>query len=241
MIGIYKIENLINHKIYIGQSNNLQRREKEHFSTKNRYSSSKIDKAIIEFGPENFSFEILEECKIEELNDRERYWIQYYDSFNFGYNQTKGGQNTYCERRKLTTEDVITIRKAYANHENWQVVYQKYSNIISSDGFKHIWQGNRWKNIMPEVYTEENKTYYKKLGQFQPGCGQLTDEEVIEIRQRYVTETAEQIWQDYKNLYTLGSFKQLLQGVKYSHLPIYKKQQKKWINTGEYDEFNTSN
>ena len=91
---------------------------------------------------------------------------------------------------------------------------------------------------MPEVYNAENKAYYKKKGRFQPGDGNLSDAEVIELRKRYVNETAEQIWQDYKNLYTLGSFKQVLQGVKYKHLPIYKKQQKKWINTEEYDEFN---
>ena len=237
MVGIYKITDLTNNKIYIGQSNNILRRKSEHFC-KNRYSNSIIDKTIQEKGVDNFSFEIIEECNLEELSDREKYWIAYYDSFNHGYNQTRGGQNEYCGRRKLTIEDVIAIRTAYNNHEDWESVYERYKNIITVDGFKHIWQGNRWKNVMPEVYNTENKEYYKKLGQFKPGCGKLTDNEVIQIRKRYVDETAEEIWEDYKELYTLGSFKQLLQGLKYSHLPIYKKQQKKWINIEGYDEFN---
>ena len=49
------------------------------------------------------------------------------------------------------------------------------------------------------------------------------------IRHRYVNETAEDIWQDYKDKYTLGSFKQILGGTKYSHLPIYKKTRKEWV------------
>lgn len=237
MIGIYKITDLTNNMVYIGQSNNIQRRKGEHFYD-NTYVRTAIDKAIKEKGKDNFIFEIIEECPVEKLYEREKYWIAFYDSFNHGYNQTKGGQHEYCGRRKLTVDDVIDIRKAYANHEEWYEVYKKYDNIITVDGFKHIWQGNRWKNILPEVYTKENKEYYRKHGRFQPGGGNLTDEEVIKIRQRYVKETAEQIWQDYKDLYTLGSFKQLLQGVKYSHLPIYKKQQKKWINIEGYNEFN---
>ena len=237
MIGIYKITDLTNGKIYIGQSNNIQRRKSEHFYN-NKYIRSEIDKAIQDKGKENFTFEVIEECLAEELYDKEKYWITFYDSFNHGYNQTKGGQHEYCGRRKLTVDDIVDIRTAYNNHEEWFSVYEKYKDIITVDGFKHIWQGNRWKSIMPEVYNEENKTYYKKKGRFQAGNGNLSDEEVIELRKRYVNETAEQIWQDYKDLYTLGSFKQLLQGVKYNHLPIYKKQQRKWINTEGYNEFN---
>ena len=87
---------------------------------------------------------------------------------------------------------------------------------------------------MPEVYTEENKEYHKEKGRYKSGeshpSAKLSDQEVIEIRKRYVNETATQIWQDYKDIYTLGSLKQILNGVKYSHLPIYKKKEGRWIN-----------
>ena len=241
MIGIYKITNKNNGKIYIGLSNNIERRKKEHFNN-NIYNCSKIDKAIELEGKENFLFEILEECLEEELDSKERYWIKYYNSFENGYNQSRGGQGHYCGRPKLEIEDVKYIRTSYNNHIPWKEVYKLYKDKISVDGFKHIWQGNRWKYVMPEVFTQENKEYYKNLTLFKKGeqnlFSRLNDEEVIQIRKRYVNETAKQIWKDYKDLYTLDSFKQILQGIKYKHLPIYKKIQKKWINIGEYDEFN---
>lgn len=241
MIGIYKITNKNNGKIYIGQSNNIERRKKEHFNN-NIYNSSKIDKAIINEGKDNFLFEVIEECLESELDSKERYWIKHYNSFIDGYNQTRGGQGHYLGRPKLETEDIKQIRIAYNNHIPWKEVYEIYKDRISVDGFKHIWQGNRWKYIMPEVFTKENKEYYKNLALFKKGeknkFSYLTDEEVIQIRKRYMNETAKQIWEDYKDLYALGSFKQILQGIKYSHLPIYKKVEKKWINTGGYNEFN---
>ena len=72
MIGIYKITNNINGKIYIGQSNNIQRRFSEH---QNRGATSRIpvDIAIQRYGKENFKKEILEECDITELDEREKY------------------------------------------------------------------------------------------------------------------------------------------------------------------------
>ena len=90
MIGIYKITDLTNNLIYIGQSNNIQRRKTEHFNS-NKYDSSKIDIAIQEKGVDNFKFEIIEECSEDKLDEREKYWIEYYDSYTNGYNMTKGG------------------------------------------------------------------------------------------------------------------------------------------------------
>lgn len=75
--GIYKIENLINHKVYIGQSIHIEKRWQEHCQPK---THSVIASAIREYGKDNFSFQILEECKREELNDRENYYIKKYNS-----------------------------------------------------------------------------------------------------------------------------------------------------------------
>ena len=122
------------------------------------------------------------------------------------------------------------IREAYAQHKDREEVYQAYSDRLSRGGFYHVWDGSRWKEIMPEVYSEENKKWHANKTRFQCGenhnSSKLTDEEVLNIRHRYVNETAESIWQDYKDKYTLGSFKQILGGTKYSHLPIYKKARK---------------
>lgn len=71
MIGIYKITNKVNGKIYIGQSINLNRRISEH----KRYKDPNqiIDQAIKKYGKDNFTFDIIEECQLEELNQRENY------------------------------------------------------------------------------------------------------------------------------------------------------------------------
>lgn len=94
MIGIYKITNTINNKCYIGQSVNIEHRWIEHKSAARNYSqknSSALYNAINKYGIENFKFEIIEETSIEKLDEREKYWIQYYDTYYHGYNLTTGG------------------------------------------------------------------------------------------------------------------------------------------------------
>ena len=104
MIGIYKIENLINGKIYIGQSIDIEDRWKRHLfeSRSNRLSerSSVIHKAINKYGSENFKFSVVEECKEKELDDREIYWIEFYNSYYNGYNCTKGGSRNVDHFKK---------------------------------------------------------------------------------------------------------------------------------------------
>ena len=95
MIGIYKITNQLNGKCYIGQSIDIKTRWIQHlYCGKTNFPQGKLYPAMFQDGIENFQFEILEECNLsqKELNNKERYWIQYYDSFNGGYNSTPGGQ-----------------------------------------------------------------------------------------------------------------------------------------------------
>ena len=103
MVGIYKITNLINGKIYIGQSINIQQRWKAHrskpfYKNGDQYQTP-LYRAIRKYGLNNFIFEIIEECFESELNDKEQYYIQYYDATNpdKGYNLTRGGQTAPLE------------------------------------------------------------------------------------------------------------------------------------------------
>lgn len=92
--GIYKIENLINHHKYIGQSVNIHSRWRRHCAdAKNENQTSSLYQAIKKYGIENFSFEILEECPRDLLDEREKYWIKFYNSYFDGYNETLGGQD----------------------------------------------------------------------------------------------------------------------------------------------------
>ena len=76
MKSIYKITNLINNKVYIGQSVHPERRWHEHIWGNNKYKSY-IHSAIKKYGVENFLFEIIE-SNIENYNEREIYWINFY-------------------------------------------------------------------------------------------------------------------------------------------------------------------
>ena len=95
MIGIYKIENLINGKVYIGQSINIEARWKQHKNLINHKTPLYL--AFQKYGIDNFSFSILEECKEFELNQKEKEYIIKYNSFtgfkdSKGYNLTLGGE-----------------------------------------------------------------------------------------------------------------------------------------------------
>jgi len=99
-IGIYKITNLINGKVYIGQSSNIERRFREH---KSNSTSEHLRASIQLYGIDNFDFSILEITDIDDLDDRERYWIQYYSSNDpeHGYNSTDGGESRRGWRSNL--------------------------------------------------------------------------------------------------------------------------------------------
>ena len=86
---IYIIKNNINTKVYIGQALDSKKRFQSHCKKNN--DNSLIDKAIQKYGKEHFWFEILE-SQIENYNEREKYWIKYYNSLKpFGYNILTGG------------------------------------------------------------------------------------------------------------------------------------------------------
>ena len=107
--GIYKIENQVNHKVYIGQSTNISTRWRRHRSQANNLNNSyPLYRAMRKYGLKNFSFEIIEECSKEELDSRERYWIKKFDSYYNGYNQTSGGQ-TGGISISLQPNDVLEI------------------------------------------------------------------------------------------------------------------------------------
>ena len=235
MIGIYKITNNINGKIYIGQSNNIQRRFSEH-QTKGSISRIPVDIAIQKYGKENFSFEVLEECSVEELNTKETEWITYFNSIENGYNCSLGGdqQSTGSNngRAILTEDEVKIIRQAYANHLRRKDVYKQFENKISFSTFANIWDGTSWSHIMPEVFTEENKKYYmtESTNGENSYYAKFSNEEVIRLRERYVTENAKDIYNDYKDRCSYNTLQQILWGRTYKNLPIYKKKEKKWIN-----------
>ena len=112
---IYKITNKINGKSYIGQTiQNVKERFYQHCATKCSQAilNMVIHKAITKYGKSNFTIEVIEEVESANLNDRERYWIKYYDSYNNGYNSTEGGQDGIKLFKNLDTESIVREYKS---------------------------------------------------------------------------------------------------------------------------------
>ena len=86
--GIYKITNIENQMCYIGQAANIADRWKQHIKRgvgAETPTRNKLYPAMLEFGAENFTFEIVEEVERSKLNEREDYWQEYFHAKDFGY------------------------------------------------------------------------------------------------------------------------------------------------------------
>lgn len=105
---IYKITNTINGKIYIGQTiKSVEKRFQQHKNNSNKpyFSQIVLYQAFNKYGIENFICEELEECPLEILDEREKYWIKFYNSYIDGYNSTLGGRA--IELYDWDVEDII--------------------------------------------------------------------------------------------------------------------------------------
>lgn len=147
-VGIYKIQNLKNGKIYIGQSIHIEKRWQEHcrLSTK-----SLISKAIKEYGKNNFSFQILEECLEKDLDKKEQEYIIKYNSIvPSGYNiiltSPERGQNFSKYDKEIFNEIIKDIKEDTLSFKN---IAKKYELDLSM-----IYYLNRG-----DYHTIENETY----------------------------------------------------------------------------------
>ena len=229
MIGVYKIENQINHKVYIGQSIDIHKRWYEHKSAafnphEPRYEAQ-LSYAIRKYGLENFQFDILatlppELYSREALNELEKYYIALYDSFRYGYNATPGGECGISQkgevngRAKMTTDDVFTIRELYAAHIPHGAVYELYRHKISRSGFTKIWCGYNWTHVNMDVYTPEHKAFHSSVARGVPRDRQknakLSSAEVATAQQRKLNgEGIKAVYQDYKHKITFGGFEHI--------------------------------
>lgn len=169
MIGIYKITNLINRKVYIGQSANIKRRWKDHrkeaFWESSPYYNYPLYRAIRKYGLDNFSFEVIEECDASELNTKEKFYITQYDSYKTGYNQTEGGDSV-THNFKLTQQQVLEIiQRLKTTHDNIYAIARDFN--VGGTTIHYINKGQQ--------YPQPNETYpirphLAKLTTTKPTC-----------------------------------------------------------------------
>lgn len=86
--GIYKITNIKNNMCYIGQAKDIASRWGQHCKRgvgADTPTKNKIYPAMLEYGIENFTFEIIEDCELEKLGEREKFWQEYFKAKEYGY------------------------------------------------------------------------------------------------------------------------------------------------------------
>lgn len=147
---IYKITNSINNKIYIGQSKNPIRRYKEHILESKKENAIGLHAAIKKYGKDAFNIEIIE-GPIENYNEREKYWIKYYNSYLDGYNLTEGGEEPPVLKgqenclTKFSDSIIIEIQKDLLfSNMSYQDISNKYN--ISIGYIQKINNGEARKN-----------------------------------------------------------------------------------------------
>lgn len=130
---IYKITNNINGKVYIGQTTRtIKIRFNEHKDSAEKGYHYSLYCAMRKYGIENFSVEEIEQCSTEELDDREQYWISFYDSYHNGYNMTLGG-SAVRKKPPLTEEQKQQILDLYVNiNDSIKDISEKIDNSMSS-------------------------------------------------------------------------------------------------------------
>jgi predicted GIY-YIG superfamily endonuclease len=178
---IYKLENLIDGKVYVGQTTNFKRRRNDHISLmrkghRNRWIKDAVDK----YGYENFDVFILEECPEELLDEKEIYWVNKLKSYdrNYGYNNSMGGKNHVVvseQTKKLMSKALrgeksrtATIKESTAN-----LIVQllmaggSIHGIAKQLGISHkivesIRSKRKWKHLTVNVvFPEKRSSKYK--------------------------------------------------------------------------------
>ena len=169
MIGIYKITSPSN-KVYIGQSIDVENRLKryKYFVSKKQ---TRLYYSILKYGYDNHTYEVVEECKVEELNERERYWQDFYDCLNNGLNcrltttkdisgyvseETKEKIRQANTGRKMKPEDLLKMSESHKGLKQSEETIQK-----------------RVEKLKGQKRSEEIKQKYKEInsGKGNPAYG----------------------------------------------------------------------
>ena len=150
--GIYSIVNLVNHKRYIGQSINIEKRFYRHQYdlNNNKHYNQHLQRAWNKYGVDNFDFLIIEICHQSQLDEKEQYYILHYDSLNNGYNNDSGGTDG-----RIVSEE--TKQKISDNHHDVSGINNPmYGRKHKKTSVEKI------RNNMRDVSGENNPMYGRK-------------------------------------------------------------------------------
>lgn len=180
--GIYKITNKISGQIYIGQSSHIEQRWKEHMNDRGG-GASDLHNDFNKFGITNFTFEIIEICNLSELDDCEMKWINFYNSYNEGYNKTKGGQTWSPLAAEINKKEIY----CYDLDGNF---LKKYNSLSDAERDLNINNSNISRAARTQGRTENYQwsySYVEKLPPYKRKCftGKQTKGKLIKKVNQY--------------------------------------------------------
>lgn len=112
MASIYIIENKESKKRYVGKttlSNPYERWKQHQYNVKSNYNPMVISDAMFKYGIDNFTFYVIETCDDDDVNEREIYWIEKFNTYKDGYNSTFGGDGAKRDIYHLTNSNIKPI------------------------------------------------------------------------------------------------------------------------------------
>ncbi len=163
MIGIYKITNKVNSKVYVGQSLNINERWKNHvrYLNNDTHHNIYLQSSWKKYGARYFEFTIIEICDEFELNEKEKYWIEKLESFKNGYNLTNGGDGTrgYIfteeDRKKLSLAQLGNkkfLGKKHSEETKMKIGIGNKGKVLSKETKQRI-----SKSLIGKKQSEETK------------------------------------------------------------------------------------
>lgn len=150
--GVYKIENIVNGKMYIGQSRDINDRWRHHIRSlnNNTHHNCHLQKAWNKYGEESFLFSVIEYCEESTLSDREMYYILQFQTTNrkYGYNLTFGGEGG------IPTDEVRTKKSKSLSGKN-NPMFGKYGELNPVYGTKKT--AEQIQRMMDSRWTEDKR------------------------------------------------------------------------------------
>lgn len=196
MGSIYKITNKITGEIYIGQTRyKVERRwyiEKWDSLNKDGHNYyTNLSKNFREYGFDNFTFEVIEKCDNDLLNERERYWIKYYNSYLEGLNMTEGGDYAliYHSIPPQMLENIYQdLRENKLTQKEIAIKYSLHKDTICGINTGRYWRKNDLDYPIRKVVSHDEKYYCKNCGQeisskhanYCVDCSHLLQRKVVE-------------------------------------------------------------
>lgn len=170
--GIYKIENIITHNLYIGKAKNIEHRWSQHKSIANYNNITRhLYNSMRQYGIENFTFEIIEEVPLdiydEIINEKEKYWIKYYNAYedkeNYNYTEGGDGLSGWIPDEEWKKRMSIIKRKWYQTDKGIQTKERARQRLKNKQGlFKGHRHTEEWKQQHSlDMQGEKNPNYGK--------------------------------------------------------------------------------